>query len=264
MKMRALLLAAGLGTRLRPLTNDWPKCLMPIGDKPLLEYWLEIIWKQGIREALVNLHYLPTVVQEFLDRPKFKYWVKTVHETELLGTAGTLKSNLNYFKDSSVFMIHADNWCNCNFSEFIKYHKTMRPCSTDMTMMTFKTDKPELCGTVKTNSQGIVEEFYEKKQNSNFTIANAAVYILEPNILKWIESKNNINDFSNDVIPNYIGKIATWHNHKIHRDIGTLEELINAQNDPKPFSLLNEKDEWREKFLKKPIHQHIKNYATNR
>ena len=63
-KVRALLLAAGLGTRLRPLTEQWPKCLMPIGKRPLLEYWLETLWQSNIREVLVNLHYLPTIVEE--------------------------------------------------------------------------------------------------------------------------------------------------------------------------------------------------------
>ena len=71
-QVRALLLAAGLGTRLHPLTEQWPKCLMPIGNRPLLEYWLETLWRSGIREVLVNLHYLPTVVEEFLADPVFK------------------------------------------------------------------------------------------------------------------------------------------------------------------------------------------------
>ena len=98
-EVRALLLAAGIGSRLRPLTNHLPKCLMPLGDKPLLEYWLETLWKNGIHEVLVNMHYLPTLVQDFLDRPRFRSWVHSVTETELLGTAGTLRANLEFFRD---------------------------------------------------------------------------------------------------------------------------------------------------------------------
>ena len=67
-EVRALLLAAGLGTRLHPLTEHWPKCLMPVGERPLLEYWLETLWRAGMREALVNLHYLPEIVECFLAR----------------------------------------------------------------------------------------------------------------------------------------------------------------------------------------------------
>ena len=82
-EVRALLLAAGLGTRLQPLTDQWPKCLMPIGERPLLEYWLETLWRSGISEVLVNLHHLPEIVEIFLARPRFQDWVSGVKETEL-------------------------------------------------------------------------------------------------------------------------------------------------------------------------------------
>ena len=94
-EVRALLLAAGKGRRLRPFTNDWPKCLMPIGDRPLLEYWLQTLHEAGIRKVLVNLHHLPMVVQGFLSRRQFQGWVYSVREKELLGTAGTLRANNN-------------------------------------------------------------------------------------------------------------------------------------------------------------------------
>ena len=89
---KALLLAAGLGTRLRPLTNVWPKCLMPIQKRPLLEYWLGVLKRTGINSALVNLHHHSEVVEEFLQQSCFRSWVCTVYEEELLGTAGTLRN----------------------------------------------------------------------------------------------------------------------------------------------------------------------------
>jgi len=109
-KVRALLLAAGLGTRLRPFTNEWPKCLMPIGDRPLLEYWLEILYLTKVHEVLVNLHHFSQIVEEFLHRPRFVDWVQSVHETELLGTAGTLRANRDFFRDCTTLLVHADNW----------------------------------------------------------------------------------------------------------------------------------------------------------
>ena len=96
-KVKTLLLAAGLGTRLRSLTNNWPKCLMPIGNRPLLEYWLETLYTTNVSEVLVNLHHHSEIVQGFLNRPRFKNWVNTVYEETLLGTAGTLKGNKEYF-----------------------------------------------------------------------------------------------------------------------------------------------------------------------
>ena len=256
--VRALLLAAGLGTRLCPLTDYWPKCLMPIGDRPLLEYWLETLWHCGIREVLVNLHYLPTVVQEFLDRPRFKGWVHSVKEAELLGTAGTLRANTDFFRGSTVLLVHADNWCQCEFREFLEFHQQERPTTTSMTMMTFDTDNPQSCGIIETDAQGVVQAFHEKVVKPPGTRANAAVYLLEPKILQWMEQHAEVSDFSTQVLPNYLGKIATWHNAKIHRDIGTIETLQQAQLDQKPEAVWSEVDAWQQWFLQHPIHQKLR------
>ena len=95
-KLKALLLSAGYGTRLKPLTNDWPKCLMPIGGIPLLEYWLYFLNKVNVKDVLINTHYLSEKVQNFLKRSHLE-WVKTIYEPKLLGTAGTLIKNYNFF-----------------------------------------------------------------------------------------------------------------------------------------------------------------------
>ena len=260
--MRALLLAAGLGTRLYPLTEHWPKCLMPIGDRPLLEYWLEILWKSGIREVLVNLHYLPTVVQDFLDRPRFQGWVHSVRETELLGTAGTLRANIDLFQGDTVLLVHADNWCQCQFGDFLKFHLEERPKSTSMTMMTFDTDSPQSCGIVEIDEQGVVQAFHEKVAEPPGNRANAAVYLLEPEMLQWVAQNHDVNDFSTEVLPNYLGKIATWQNAEIHRDIGTLATLRQAQLDPKPEAVWGEMDNWQQWFIQHPVHQQLREDVT--
>ena len=126
-KVKALLLAAGLGTRLSPLTVNWPKCLMPIGERPLLEYWLETLYSTNVSEVLVNLHHHFEIVQGFLNRPRFKNWVSSVYEETLLGTAGTLKANREYFQDCTTLLVHADNWCQCDFTDFLNYHQKQRP-----------------------------------------------------------------------------------------------------------------------------------------
>lgn len=104
--MKSLLLAAGLGTRLRPFTDVWPKCLMPIGQKPLLEIWLESMQKVGIDQVLVNLHYHAEAVQAFLQRTFFSSWVNSVYEEQLLGTAGTLRENAAFLRSSTIL-------CSC-------------------------------------------------------------------------------------------------------------------------------------------------------
>ena len=256
-KVKALLLAAGLGTRLSPLTDNWPKCMMPIGNRPLLEYWLETLYSTNVSEVLVNLHHHFEIVQGFLNRPRFKNWVSSVYEETLLGTAGTLKANREYFQDCTTLLVHADNWCQCDFADFLYYHRKHRPKHCSITMMTFESPTPETCGIVEIDDDGVVLAFYEKSNNPRGILANGAVYFLEPEVLKWIQKNPNISDFSTEVLPHFMGQIATWNNTRIHRDIGTLQMLQLAQSDPHPNSCWPQTDTWLKDFLSNPIHQQI-------
>ena len=158
---KALLLAAGFGTRLRPLTNIWPKCLMPIHNRPLLEYWLSILQKLEINNVLVNMHYLSKYVEGFLSQTHFSNWVESVYEVNLLGTAGTIRNNIDFFENSTILLAHADNWTCCDFSDFMYYHHNKRPKGTVMTMMTFTCLDPKSCGIVELDSNGVVVQIQE-------------------------------------------------------------------------------------------------------
>lgn len=255
-EIRALLLAAGVGSRLKPLTNSWPKCLMPIGERPLLEYWLQAMHSLGIKKVLINTHHHSEIVQKFLSRPCFTDWVSVTVEENLLGTAGTLLANKKFLSGRTVLLAHADNWCQCNFNDFVEYHFHKRPNNCPITMMTFNTTEPENCGIVEVNDRNIVVGFYEKVKNPPGTLANAAIYLLEPEILVWLENHPEASDFSLDVLPNFIGRIAVWHNHEFNRDIGTIGMLKAAQKDPKPILIWGE-DKWQKEFLNNPIHNLI-------
>ena len=256
---KALLLAAGLGTRLKPLTDIWPKCLMPIKNRPLLEYWLGILHKTDIDNVLVNTHYFSEYVEDFLNQPQFKDWVHSVYEENLLGTAGTLRENADFFLNSTVMLAHADNWTCCDFPNFLSYHHNQRPKGTVITMMTFNCPNPLLCGIVELDKNGVVVGFHEKVQNPPGRLANAAVYLIEPEVTEWIKNNPKISDFSAEVIAQFMGKIATWENKEIHRDIGTINSLIKAQNDSCDFSLWSEDNSWQQSFLTNQIHRLINN-----
>ena len=256
-EVRALLLAAGLGTRLRPLTNECPKCLMPIGERPLLEHWLETLHSVNVNDVIVNLHHHSEIVQEFLNRPRFKDWVSSVYEETLLGTAGTLRANEDFFHDCTTLLVHADNWCQCDFDDFLNYHRKHRPEHCSITMMIFESPTPETCGIVETDNEGVVFAFHEKSDNPPGNMANGAVYLLEPVVLEWIEQNPSNSDFSTEVLPHFKGSIATWNNYGIHRDIGALPVLQLAQSDPQPTSCWPETDTWQKEFLSNPIHQQI-------
>lgn len=227
--MKALLLAAGLGTRLRPVTNSVPKCLVPVNGKPLLEYWLDNLSRVGVDEFLINTSYLSEQVEEFINSSKYKDSVTLVHEEKLLNTGGTLLKNRAFFRDEPFMLIHADNLSFCDFETFIESHKN-REKECEMTMMLFKSDRPESCGVVKLDDRGVVEEFHEKVKNPPSNLANGAVYICEPAIFDFLESlgKDDI-DFSNDVLPKFMGRINTYLNDVYHRDIGTIESYALAQ-----------------------------------
>lgn len=226
--MKALLLAAGLGTRLRPITNTIPKCLVPLDEKPLLEYWLENLLEVGVTEFLINTHYLHEEVERFINNSSYKKYVTLIYEKELLNTGGTILHNKKFFdKEEPFFVIHADNLCFCNFKEFIDVHKIQK---NPLTMMLFKTATPKSCGIVRLDEQNTVIEFHEKVENPPSNLANAAVYICDYEIINFLEKLDKTEaDFSLDVIPSFLGRINTYLNNVYHIDIGTPETYKEAQ-----------------------------------
>ena len=227
--MRALLLAAGLGTRLAPVTNTVPKCLVEIDGRPLLGYWLDLLTHAGIADILVNLHYLPHLVRAFIERSPQARTVTTVYEDRLLGTGGTLLNNKAHFAGGPVMVIHADNLSLFDVKAFIDRFER-RPTGVDITMMTFRTDVPETCGIVELDGGGIVRGFHEKVKNPPGNLANAAVYIIAPAVMTFLEGLGkDVVDFSTEVLPRYIGRINTYENTVYHRDIGTIQSLEAAR-----------------------------------
>jgi mannose-1-phosphate guanylyltransferase len=209
---------------------------MPINGKPLMEYWLGLFELIGISEVLVNTHFHSDSVTCFLNREHYKSWVSITHEKHLLGTAGTIRNNFNFFsKTEPLLVVHADNWVVCNFNEFIDYHLKHRPFNTIATVMTFNSSLPSTCGIVNLDSNRVITGFWEKSVNPPGNIANGAVYIFEPEIISWIKDRDEVVDISNHVLPQHLGRIASWHNDGIHRDIGTIGNLIQAQTDPIDF-----------------------------
>ena len=227
--MKALLLAAGLGTRLRPITNTIPKCLVPINGKPLLEYWLENLLEVGICEFLINTSYLNEQVEEFVKQSKYRDYITLVHEEDLLNTGGTLLKNRDFFNNETFMLVHADNLSFCAFDMFIQAHVN-NSSAYPITMMLFASENPSSCGIVELDTKNIVQKFHEKVQNPPSNLANGAVYLCEASIFDYLVGLNKVNiDFSNDVLPAYMGKINTYLNTVYHRDIGTVESYALAQ-----------------------------------
>lgn len=229
--MKALLLAAGFGTRLKPITDSIPKCLVPIKGIPLLQYWLDNLGPVSeLEEIWINTHYLHDQVESFVRNSPWRSKVRLSNEPELQGTAGTLRTLKNELSrdHQPVLVAHADNLSCFNPRQFLYFHKT-KPKNIEITMMTFETDSPKSCGIVEVDSNGIVQAFHEKVQSPPGNLANAAVYVFDSSVLEFTSRiPKRQSDISEDVLPHYVGKIQAFANSCYHRDIGSPESLAKA------------------------------------
>ncbi len=235
---------------------------MPVHGRALLEYWLTALSAAGISQSTVNLHHLKDEVHHFLNRPALSHRVSLFFEDALLGTAGSVRAITKNRTSGTILVIHADNWSHCDLAALLAHHAQAASRGMLMTMMTFDTDKPEQCGIVETDSEGTLQAFYEKHSHPPGHRANAAVYVLEPAVIDWVHANPEVTDFSTEVIPEFIGRIACWHHEGVHRDIGTPEALIAAQGDPRHPQNLDLRDSWQRDFEKHRIHQMIEDYAA--
>ena len=223
-----MLLAAGKGTRLKPYTNDKPKCLMPIKGKPLLDIWINKLSNVGVKKLFINTHYLHKQVNEFISRNKFKEKIRLNHELELLGTAGTLLNNLNFFKEEDSFFIYADNYCEDNLEDFILAHLN-RPKECLLTMMTFRTDDIENSGIVKVDDRGIVRNYYEKEKNAEGNLAHGAVFIFSKEFISFLKEEDyKGEDFSKDILSKFTNKIYTYESKDLFIDIGSVKNYLSV------------------------------------
>lgn len=224
----AILLSAGLGTRLRPLTDVWPKCLMPINKRPLLSYWLANLELAEVDHVAVNTHWLSDIVDHFIAKYRGSLKISTCFEKELLGTAGTIrKMGLEFAVNSSTLIAHSDNFSNIDIKKMLAFHASH---SAPITMAVFNTNEPEKCGVVVTNEEDIVVEFQEKEKDPKSTLANGAIYIFNPEVFEFLYQNPELTDISTQVIPNYLGKIKIFRHTGFLIDVGTIENLRFAQD----------------------------------
>ena len=236
---RALLLAAGLGTRLKPLTDTTPKCLVPVQGRPLLDYWLENLTAGGVERILINTHALAPAVEAHLAASPWRSRVDLVYEPELFGTGGTIAANRTWLGRDPFLMAHADNLTDFDVQALFAAHAG-RPDACQITMLAFRTDDPRSCGILEQDERGVVTAFHEKVDHPPGDLANAAVYVLEPSVADFAAAAARpFLDFSTEVVPHFLGRILGVAHAGYHRDIGNLESLRRANAEfpghrPKP------------------------------
>lgn len=226
--MKALLLAAGKGERLSPLTNHLPKCLVPINGIPLLHIWIQRLIEYGIDDIYLNTCYLSCDVKSFVDSMPYSNKINYLDEGTLLGTGRTLFTNKSSFIDDDLLIVHADNASFFNINDFfLEFHRMNK--KHEMLMMVFHTDRPSQCGIVEVDDNKNLIGFYEKVTHPPGTLANAAVFIIRRSVLKNSLYADGVEDLSCDLVPKLLGRTWVWENDNYHRDIGDIASLLKSQ-----------------------------------
>jgi mannose-1-phosphate guanylyltransferase len=226
--MKAFLLAAGIGSRLRPLTDQVPKCMLEIGGRPMLALWLDAFGRAGVDEVLVNVHHLPDVVQGYLEKWSRPPRVRAVYEPELLGSAGTLLANRHWVEREEFFLAcNADNLTDFEVSTLVDAHRRRHSLAT---IGVFRSERPSACGIVDLDGDGRIVSFVEKPHNPVSNLANAGIYAFHPGVLDAIDGEPP-KDIGYDLLPRLVGQAHAVLIEGYFRDIGTVEAYQAAQAD---------------------------------
>jgi len=215
--MKAIILSAGKGERLRPLTNAIPKPMLPIAGKPILEYLILLCKKHGITEIVINTSFLPEQIKKYFgDGSKFGVKINYSFESELLGTSGALNNFRDFFQgDEPFFVLYGDNITDVDLTAMLKYHKEKQAFGTMFLYHeTMILDPKATPGKTIINDNNQVIEIIEKPneqekqklstipENKQFT--NSGIYILEPEVLDLIPQ--GYSDFAKDILPQILEK----------------------------------------------------------
>lgn len=224
--MKAFLLAAGNGTRLRPLTEWIPKCLVPIRGVPLLQIWLEVCRRAGITEVLVNVHAHADSVRKWLMQADPGMPVHVIEESVLLGSAGTLLANQDWVaKESSFWVIYADVLTNADLMKMRDFHANH---SSLVTMGTYRVENPTRCGIVTFDEEKLVRSFEEKPSRPKSNWAFSGLMIARPSMLAAIP-QDIPSDLGFHVFPRLLGQISVYPIDEYLIDVGTTESYEVAQ-----------------------------------
>jgi mannose-1-phosphate guanylyltransferase len=224
--LKAFLLAAGHGARLRPLTDKIPKCLLPIQGTPMLMIWLNVCSRFGIDEVLINIHSHADAVREFLKHCVTSVRVHIVEEEQLLGSAGTLLANREWLNGEPLFWVfYADVLHRVDLGPMLHLQQTKNPAAT---LAVSRVPDPTRCGIVTLTEDGTITEFIEKPRDPKSDLAFAGLLIGTETMLDAIPSAHPV-DIGFDVLPRLAGRMMAYPISDYLIDIGTMENYTRAQ-----------------------------------
>jgi mannose-1-phosphate guanylyltransferase len=224
--MKAFLLAAGNGTRLRPLTDGVPKCLLPIQGVPLLEIWLNNCKAAGITDVLVNTHAHSGAIRQFAAEQKTGVRMRIAEEPQLLGSAGTLAENRDFVVGENPFyVLYADVLTNVDLSRMFEFHQ--QRC-LPITLGVCQVSDPWRCGIATIDENAIVRDFVEKPRQPASNWAFAGVMVAGPELFDCLPDHRPA-DIGFDLLPKTIGRMTAYPISEYLLDIGTISSYQHAQ-----------------------------------
>lgn len=225
--MKAMVLAAGLGTRLKPITFEIPKPMVPVLDRPVMAHIVGMLERQGFDELIANLHYYPDTIRGYFgDRLSYSF------EEELLGTAGGVRNVAGFFGDDPVVVVSGDALTDLDLEALVEHHRQAGGIAT----LTVKkvTDTREY-GVVLHDSEGRITGFQEKPEPAEALsdLGNCGIYCFSPEIFDYFPQRP-FADWANDVFPALLENDVPFFIHEIDsywNDVGSLEELRQGTFD---------------------------------
>ena len=219
--MKAMVLAAGLGTRLRPITYEIPKPMVPVLDRPVMAHILGSLQRQGFDEVIANLHYFPDAVRGYFgDRIEYRY------EEELLGTAGGVRNVADFFGDDPVVVVSGDALTDIDLRALVDRH---RGAGGIATLTVKKVPDTREYGVVIHDEDGRVQGFQEKPDPAEALsdLGNCGIYCFSPEIFDFFPDADPV-DWAQDVFPVLLDNDVPFYVHEIDsywNDVGSLAEL---------------------------------------
>jgi mannose-1-phosphate guanylyltransferase len=228
--MKAMVMAAGLGTRLRPLTDFLPKPMMPIANRPVLHHLLNLLHRHDVNEVGINLHAFPEMIQSYFgDGSKLGMSIRWSHEPDLLGTAGGTKKLEDFWGGEPILVTSGDGLHDVDVTALLGHHRRTGALAT----LTVKpVSDPSAYGVVILERDTRVRGFQEKprRDEARSDLANCGVYVIEPELLERIPADTFV-DFGEDLWPSLVAaneEIYAYTTMAYWNDVGDLDELRNS------------------------------------
>jgi NDP-sugar pyrophosphorylase family protein len=225
--MKALLLAAGEGTRLGPVTAQLPKPMLEIGGRPILEHNIRLLARYGVSQLLMNLHYQPETIRDYFgDGSAFGVRITYVYESSLLGTAGAVKNVADHLTET-FFVIYADNLTTCDLSRLRAFHKSKGGVAT---VALFYRENATASGIAEVDAHERVLRFVEKPAAHEVFSpwVNAGILVMEPAVLDFIPA-GRPSDFGREVLPALIAAGQLLYGYKMSEGLWWVDSPQDLQ-----------------------------------